>query len=87
MTNTSWDARPVAARRTVRSSNCVFNGTVVGTPVGGIVFLLHWRRDVFAKFKLAPPETWEQLVDVARQLNSTDFDGGASKFPGVPCGP
>ncbi len=61
----------------LRTSSAVYNGTVVGLPLGANVALMHWRRDVFANASLAPPRTWREVIEVARALNSTDFNNGA----------
>lgn len=33
------------------------------------------RRDVFKERGLSPPNTWEEMVELAKQLNGTDFSG------------
>ncbi len=37
---------------------------------------LLWRRDVLARAGLQPPNTWQELIEVAKALNGTDMDGG-----------
>lgn len=35
---------------------------------------LRCRRDIFAAHNLSVPQTWDELVTVAYQLNGTDFN-------------
>lgn len=31
-------------------------------------------RDLFARYKLSVPNTWEDMLQIARTMNGTDFD-------------
>ncbi len=61
----------------MRTFGASYNGSMVGLPVGASIALMYWRRDVFANASLAPPRTWREVIEVARALNSTDFNNGA----------
>jgi hypothetical protein len=41
-----------------------------------VLHLMHFRRDVFQRHNISSaPQTWAELLQVAQQLNGTDFDG------------
>ncbi len=68
-------------RRLLRSSSALFNGSVIGLPVSSQVRFMQFRRDALERAGLAPPNTWQELLDVARALNGTDFNNGACAAP------
>jgi len=45
-----------------------FNGRLYGLPVKADISLLWYRKDWFAQEQLAPPQTWDDLLDVARHF-------------------
>ncbi len=67
------------ARRVTRSYSALFNGSIVGLPVSSIMQHMMYRRDVLARFGVAPPATWDQLLATARALNGSDFNNGAAQ--------
>ncbi len=69
-------------RSFLRQSSAVFNGSLLGIPQVAAFKHLLYRRDVLARAGLAPPNTWHELVEVARRLNGTDMDGGADAREG-----
>jgi ABC-type glycerol-3-phosphate transport system substrate-binding protein len=52
---------------------------VVLLPLSGDLMMLYYRTDVFAAYNLTVPQTWEQFVDIAEKMNSTDFNGDGKK--------
>jgi multiple sugar transport system substrate-binding protein len=71
---------PHAHLRAARDGNG--NGSnIIGFPVRGHVQLLFYRKDVFSRLNLQPPETWEQMVDAGRQIQAkTDMAGVAMYY-------
>src|SRR5579875_596213 len=47
-------------------------GQLWALPVQEEAYLLAYRKDLFARRGLKPPETWEQLYEVARAVNGLD---------------
>jgi multiple sugar transport system substrate-binding protein len=71
---------PFAHLRAARDGNG--NGkNILGFPLRGHVQLMFYRKDVFNRLGLKPPETWDQMVDVGRQIQSkTDMAGVAMYY-------
>jgi multiple sugar transport system substrate-binding protein len=46
----------------------MLNGELVGLPVRGHVQLLFFRKDLFEAAGVTPPQTWEEMVNVAKAL-------------------
>ena len=65
---------------TYRDNQMTVNGKIYGFPDDGDVFLMYYRKDIFAradlqkqfkakyKYKLAPPKTWKQFDDIGSFL-------------------
>lgn len=71
---------PHAHLRAARDQNGT-GSNILGFPIRGHVQLLFYRKDIFARLNLQPPETWEQMVDVGRQIQSkTDLSGVAMYY-------
>jgi len=47
-----------------------WRGRVWGLPWNMNVGVLYYRADLLAKYRLAPPQTWEQLVEQARRIRA-----------------
>ena len=71
---------PFAHLRAARDGNG--NGkNILGFPLRGHVQLMFYRKDVFNRLGLKPPETWDQMVDLGRQIQSkTDMAGVAMYY-------
>ncbi|MEN9627457.1 MAG: hypothetical protein RJA10_684 [Pseudomonadota bacterium] len=71
---------PYAHLRAARDGNG--NGkNILGFPIRGHVQLLFYRKDVFARLGLKPPETWQQMVEVGQQVQAkTDMAGVAMYY-------
>jgi multiple sugar transport system substrate-binding protein len=53
----------------------------IGLPLRGHVQLLFYRKDVFRQLGLKPPETWDQMVEAAKTIQSkTDLAGVAMYY-------
>jgi raffinose/stachyose/melibiose transport system substrate-binding protein len=46
------------------------DGKVYGVPLEMSTFQIYYNKDVFAKYNLQPPTTWDQMVSAAQQLKS-----------------
>ncbi|KAJ9511504.1 hypothetical protein QJQ45_029834 [Haematococcus lacustris] len=53
----------------------VYNKKIIGLPLDGDNFLLYYRLDLFQRYQLDVPQTWSDLLDMARLMNGTDTDG------------
>lgn len=71
---------PYAHLRAARDQNG--NGkNILGFPVRGHVQLLFYRKDVFSRLNLQPPETWDQMVEIGRTIQGkTDLSGVAMYY-------
>ena len=71
---------PHAHLRAARDGNG--NGkNILGFPIRGHVQLLFYRKDIFNKLGLKAPETWDQMVDVGKQVQAkTDLSGVAMYY-------
>ena len=45
-----------------------FRGVTLGIPVRGQAQLLFYRRDLLQRFGLAPPRTWEEVIEISKVL-------------------
>ena len=52
----------------------VWNGRVWGLPWNMNVGVLYYRADLLAKYHLAPPRTWEELVEQAQRIRAGERD-------------
>ena len=53
----------------------------MGLPIRGHVQLLFYRKDVFSQLGLQPPQTWDQMVEAAKVIQSkTDMAGVAMYY-------
>ena len=53
----------------------------LGFPIRGHVQLLFYRKDIFAKHGIKPPETWDQMVEAGKQVQAkTDLSGVAMYY-------
>ncbi|MBU3712898.1 MAG: sugar ABC transporter substrate-binding protein [Limnohabitans sp.] len=53
----------------------------IGFPIRGHVQLLFYRKDIFSKLGLNPPETWDQMVEAGKTIQSkTDLAGVAMYY-------
>jgi ABC-type glycerol-3-phosphate transport system substrate-binding protein len=57
-----------------RDVSAVFARKTLGIPLDGDVLLLYYRRDLFARYALTVPQTWDDMLGVARRMNGTDTD-------------
>jgi ABC-type glycerol-3-phosphate transport system substrate-binding protein len=47
----------------------------VGLPLDGDMYNLYYRKDLFARYSLTVPQTWDDMLALARLMNGTDTDG------------
>jgi len=53
---------------------CTFNGELIGVPRGVDVCILFYRKDLFEKYGVSMPDTFEEMRQVAKKL-TIDIDG------------
>ena len=58
---------PIAANR--------YQGRIYGVPLFVDAGMLYFRKDLLAKYRLAPPRTWPELVDQAKLILARERDG------------
>ncbi|GIL92890.1 hypothetical protein Vretifemale_20376, partial [Volvox reticuliferus] len=58
-----------------RMNSANFNKRIIGVPLDGDLLLMYYRRDLFDRYKLSVPVTWEEFAELARKMNGTDTDG------------
>ena len=76
---------PFAHLRAARDGNG--NGkNILGFPLRGHVQLMFYRKDVFSRLGLKPPETWDQMVEVGRQVQSKTDMAGVAMYYGKTAG-
>ncbi|MFK7859272.1 MAG: ABC transporter substrate-binding protein [Granulosicoccus sp.] len=51
-----------------RDNQMTYDGTIYGLPDDGDVFLLYYRKDIFAENGLEPPETWAEFAEIGQML-------------------
>ncbi|MGZ8465285.1 MAG: ABC transporter substrate-binding protein [Candidatus Binatia bacterium] len=59
-------AAPIAANR--------YQGRIYGVPLFVDAGMLYFRKDLLAKYRLAPPHTWPELVDQAKLILARERD-------------
>jgi multiple sugar transport system substrate-binding protein len=65
------------------------NGTgknILGFPIRGHVQLMFYRKDIFAKLGLKPPETWQQMIEIGQQVQSKSDLAGVAMYYGKTAG-
>lgn len=67
-------------------SNAAFNGKFYGIPCAGMqTELFFYNKDIFSKYKLSPPTTWSELLNVVNVLKQNSLIpialAGASQWP------
>jgi multiple sugar transport system substrate-binding protein len=62
----------------VLHEQCMWEDTLYGLPFITAVFTLYYRKDIFDKYGLQPPQTWEELRDMARQIHEKESPNGVS---------
>ncbi|GLI71278.1 hypothetical protein VaNZ11_016406 [Volvox africanus] len=61
--------------RFFRTASAIYDGKVVAIPLDGDLMLMYYRRDLFLRYNLSVPVTWDEFVQLAEQMNGTDTDG------------
>ena len=51
-----------------------YGGRIYGVPLFVDAGMLYFRKDLLAKYRLAPPRTWPELVDQAKRVLSQERD-------------
>jgi len=66
--------RELAPHFPAAAAASVWNGRVWGLPWNMNVGVLYYRADLLAKYRLAPPRTWEELVEQAERIRRGERD-------------
>lgn len=56
---------------------------VYGVPLRGHAFVLYYRKDVFDRLNLKPPETWQQLVKAGQTIEQKTNMAGIANYYGL----
>ncbi|MFK7889409.1 MAG: ABC transporter substrate-binding protein [Granulosicoccus sp.] len=51
-----------------RDNQMTYDGTVYGLPDDGDVFLMYYRKDIFAENNIEPPTTWAEFAEIGQIL-------------------
>ena len=71
-----WVTREeLSAHFPAAAAAAVWNDRVWGLPWNMNVGVLYYRSDLLAKYRLAPPRTWEELVAQADRIRAGERDG------------
>lgn len=54
----------------------VYNNKVRSIPCDGDVHSLHYRKDLFDQYNLAPPRTWDEYTERAKFFHGMEVDNG-----------
>ncbi len=63
-----------------RDFSSSFGGKTYLVPLDGDFHMLYYRTDVFEKYNLKPPTTWDEYLADAKALNGKDFGDGTKGF-------
>jgi multiple sugar transport system substrate-binding protein len=56
---------------------------VMGMPIRGHVQIMFYRKDIFAKLNLKPPQTWDEMVEAGKAIQSANPEmGGVAMYYG-----
>jgi multiple sugar transport system substrate-binding protein len=62
----------------VRDEQCKWDGTLYGLPFITAGFTLYYRTDIFDKYGLKPPQTWDELLQVAKTIHEKESPNGVA---------
>lgn len=58
------------------NQQCKWKGKLYGLPFISAVFNMYYRKDIFSKHNLRPPDTWAELKDTARLIQHKESGNG-----------
>jgi multiple sugar transport system substrate-binding protein len=82
-----WDPDWEDIMPSIRDSYSNWEGKIYGIPEDGDVHILYYRKDALDNsdyqrqfkekygYELAPPDTWDEYIDIAEFFNGWDWDG------------
>lgn len=50
------------------ATDCALDGNVIGIPQGSFNEFVYYRKDIFEKYDLAIPRTWDEFVETAKTI-------------------
>jgi len=62
----------------VMDEQCRWDGTLYGLPFITAGFTLYYRTDIFDKYGLKPPQTWDELLQVAKTIHEKESANGVA---------
>jgi ABC-type glycerol-3-phosphate transport system substrate-binding protein len=60
----------------VMDEQCTWEGTVYGLPFITAGFTLYYRTDIFDKYSLKAPQTWDELLQTAKTIHEKESANG-----------
>ncbi len=60
---------------------CLFDNKIYGIPWYVDVRVLFYRKDLYEKFNVNPPQSWDEMVSIGEKLIEKDKDGKIVSYP------
>lgn len=60
----------------VLEEQCMWEDVLYGLPLINAVHTLYYRTDIFEKYDLKPPDTWEELYETAKFITEKEGENG-----------
>ena len=58
-----------------REYHALYGGAVYAIPLDGDLLKLYYRRDLLEQKGILPPRTWDEYLELAREMNGRDLNG------------
>ncbi len=65
-----------------RNVSALYNGKIYGIPFDGDMLFVYYRSDLFAKYNMQPPKTWDEYLSDAKFFNGKPLGPGGSALYG-----
>lgn len=62
----------------ILEEQCMWEGVLYGLPFINAVHVMYYRTDIFEKHNLKPPDTWEELREIAAKIKDAEGIGGVT---------
>ncbi|WP_413159965.1 ABC transporter substrate-binding protein [Capilliphycus salinus ALCB114379] len=57
-----------------REYHAIYNGAIYAVPLDGDLLTLYYRSDILEKQGITPPRTWDEYLQLARQVDGQDLN-------------